>query len=231
MNTQSTQLMREIEDEYCRKSGLQQRSHYKIFYCQVRPAPILCLGINPGGAPEKISSDGTLQDGSVKASASSGYFENDEHDVLDCDWKENKGLRELMYPLVSNDPVRFRAEVVKTNLAFRRSARKTDIDIEAAYEEASSCLSRIIQHVSPKIVFLTGVPLATFLDRFAGEHRPLAPVERDPAVKQVVFAASRATLRATSAETVVVQVAHASQFSWTYSRYKVAQRAQSFAEA
>lgn len=222
--------MREIEEEFRHRSGLLHRSHYKIFYCKVFPAPILTLGINPGGTPDKTSLDGTLQEGGLRASASAGYFENDEHDVLDCDWKENVGLRELIYPLVGRDPARFRAEVVKTNLAFRRSKRKSDIDIEAAFDEAESFLAQIIRRVKPRLVLLTGVPIATFLNRYAITHRQLSPAERDPGVKQIVFAAAKASLRSAANDAVVVQVAHASQFAWTYGRYNVAERALEYVE-
>lgn len=224
MNTSHTEFMRTIEENFRNTSGLTSRATYKIFYGQVRPAPILTLGINPGGSPAETSADGTHQLDGKKASASASYFEQDENDVLDCEWKENAGLRTLLYPLVSNSQTRFRAEIVKSNLAFRRSAKKKDIDIEAAFAEAAPYVTRIIERVSPRLIVLTGVPIQTFVDRFATTIRALAPVERDPGVKQVVFAASRVTLRSSQKDATVVQVAHASQFSWTYAKYKVAER-------
>ena len=231
MSTSHTEFMRALEEDFRSTSGLFNRAAYKLFYGQVRPAPILTLGINPGGSPAEISADGTRQLNGAKASASASYFEKDENDVLDCEWKENTGLRALLYPLVSNSQDRFRAEIVKSNLAFRRSAKKKDIDIEAAFAEAARYVTRIIERVSPRLVVLTGVPIQTFVDRFASTIRVLAPAERDPGVKQVVFAASRVTLKASGKEATVVQVAHASQFSWIYAKYKVAERALALAEA
>jgi hypothetical protein len=106
MSDPSTQFMYELEESFREASGLQNRSGYKIFYGRVHPAPILTLGINPGGSPNETSADGTMQAGGAKASASASYFENDEHDVLDCEWKENGGIRKLLMPLVGGDPNR-----------------------------------------------------------------------------------------------------------------------------
>lgn len=216
--------MRQLEQAFCQAASLSTRSEYKIFYGQVHAAPILTLGINPGGSPTDISPDGTLQPGSTKAAASANFYENDEHDVLDCEWRENFGLRQLLFPLVGNDPARFRAEIVKTNLAFRRSARKADIDIDAATLEAAPYLQRIIEVVSPRLVVLTGVPIEAFTQRFAKKVSILVAPERDPGVRQVVFAAARVSLLLPEEAAVVVQVAHASQFAWTYSKYKIAER-------
>ena len=227
----ATAFMAELESEFKRASGLEDRSKFKIYYCAVNPAPVVTLGINPGGAPEKTSADGTRQADGTIASASSGYFENGEHDILDCDWKENYGLRDLLLPLVGHDRDRFRKEIVKTNMAFRRSAKKSDIDIEAAISQAAPFLSQILQRVSPRIIVLTGVSIKDFLDRFASSHVLLAPAQKDPGVKQTVFAPAKAKLRATGNEATVVQVAHASQFAWTYSRYNVSARILELAEA
>ena len=231
MNNSHVTFMRSLEEDYRATAGLSERATYKIFYGLVRPAPILTLGINPGGSPTETSPDGTLNMDGGKASASSSYFENDENDILDCEWKENTGLRKLLYPMVENDPILFRAEIVKSNLAFRRSAKKKDLDMDAAIDEAAPYVARILERVSPKLIVLTGVSLDKFVSRHAVSEHPLAPIERDPGVKQVVFAASRVKLRRPERAATVVQVAHASQFSWTYDKYNVAERALGLIEA
>jgi hypothetical protein len=63
------------------------------------------------------------------------------------------------------------------------------------------------------------------MDRFANLETVLAQEERDARIGHVVFAAVKASLRVTGSGAVVVQVDHASQFSWTYDRYNVSQRA------
>jgi len=61
--------------EYRQLSGLSDPLLYKIFYSRIDPAPLLVLGINPGGAPDHPE---------AIISASDGYFENREHDYVDC---------------------------------------------------------------------------------------------------------------------------------------------------
>lgn len=224
MDTPYTSFMRDLETRFKRATGLQDRAHYKIFYCQVRPAPILTLGINPGGDPLRTNSNGRTQKDGTIAAASASFYENDEHDVLDCQWRENSGLLTVLTPLVGGEPTAIRANVVKTNMAFHRSAKIKDIDIDAATNQAAPFLAEILNVVRPATVLLTGVSIDEFTNRFASHSTVLAAPERDPDVRQVVFAASRAILRPTGAETLVVQVAHASQFGWTYARYRVASR-------
>ena len=143
--------------------GLKNRSEDKIFYWQVFPAPILTLGLNPGGTPEGTSEDGTRQKDGSPASSSASYFEHMENDVLDCDWQENNGLRKLLLPLVGEDRDRFGGEIVKTNIAFRRSRAVRDIDLRAAEQEAIPFIERIIARVSPRLIVHTGVGLYRFL--------------------------------------------------------------------
>ncbi len=231
MTDSTLTFMRDIEDAFRSATGLANRSMYKIFYGPVRHAPILTLGINPGGSPAETSADGTVQAGSLKSSASASYFENGEHDVLDCEWKENTGLRKLLMPFVESDEARFREEIVKTNLAFRRSSKKADIDMGSAIAESMPFLQRIIERISPELILLTGVTMPDFTDRFATDVQSVTPTERDPGVKQVVFSVVRAVVRNLEHQTLIVQVAHASQFSWTYERYDVAQRTLQLLEA
>src|SRR5450631_172673 len=132
IDTPLTPFMRDLEARFMQASGFADRSAYKIFYCQVRQAPILTLGINPGGSPANTNPDGRKHRDGIVAAASASFFERDEHDIIDCEWRENTGLRRVLTPLVGGELSRIRSEVVKTNLAFHRSAKKTDINIEAA---------------------------------------------------------------------------------------------------
>lgn len=214
-------FMRQLEDDYRKASGLQTRRHYKIFYGQVFPAPILTLGINPGGDPEGTSDDGMRQKNGSPASASASFFEELENDVLDCEWRENTGLRKLLLPLVGRDYDRFRREVVKTNVAFRRSTSSADINMAAAAVEAAPFLDRIITRVRPRVILLTGGTKNRFLRRHAAESVSIARSDRLANAPSFVFSAERARLTADNLETIVVQVAHASRFAWTYDRHHV----------
>jgi hypothetical protein len=189
------------------------------------------LGINPGGSPSQTSIDGTKDESGSLASASASYFERGEHDLLDCNYRENAGLRALLLPLVGNDPARLRREAVRTNMAFRRTASVKELDRSRAYAEAKPYLLRIIHRVAPTVVLLTGVPIETFNSLYASRTQVVSPEERDPGVKQVVFSAVRSAIPGIQHPVLVIQVAHASQFSWTYAKYRVSERVLELANA
>jgi hypothetical protein len=218
------EFMGHLERGYRAASGLTSRSSYKIFYGLVRSAPLLVLGINPGGDPAATSSDGLRHVDGRLASASATFHEGNECDLLDCRWRGNDGLKKLLVPLLNGVESSIRTEVVQTNMAFRRSARRTDIDIAKAMDEARPFLREIVARVQPHLVILAGPALDKFLTWYTTSSVLIEPEQRDPKVGHIVFAAARAKLLGASAESVVVQVAHASQFSWTYERYQVANR-------
>lgn len=219
-------FMQDLEQRYQAASGLHDRAFYKIFYGPVRPAPVLLLGINPGGDPAEVAEGALNRKDGQDSAASAAFYEQDECDLLDCNWPENTGLKKLLVPLFGGDESRIRAEVVKTNLAFRRSKKKTGIDFERAKQEAAPFLSEIIARVQPRLVLLTSLDVASFIDSFGSVVEPVVAQERDPKVGQIVFEAARTTLRGTPSEALVVRVAHASQFAWTYARYDVIRRIQ-----
>jgi hypothetical protein len=223
MDTPFTPFMRDLELRFKAATGFSDRAHYKIYYCQVREAPILTLGYNPGGAPSNTHPDGRTHKDGIVAAASASYYERDEHDILDCEWRENPGLRSLLAPLVGSLSA-IRQKVVKTNMAFHRSAKKKDIDMDRAMDATAPFLSEVIKKVRPKLVLLTGPSISAFTDRFGSRVALLAPEERDPSVKQVIFSARTALLRSTGEQATVIQVAHASQFGWTYERHKIPDR-------
>ncbi len=223
MTQKDVGFMRDLEARYRAASGLADRSQYRIFYGPVRPAEMLVLGINPGGDPADVMPDGVgSRSGGKPHAASAGYHENDESDVLDCDWPENRGLLKLLLPLADGDRERLRACMVKTNVAFRRSSKAHMIDLPSAKSEAAPFLAEIIDRVRPHLVLLAGVKLEDFTGRFCNKVQMIGEVMRDPGVKQTVFRPARVELRANGTEALAVQLAHASQFGWTYERYEVA---------
>ena len=224
MSSENIDFMRDLEGRYKFATQLPDRSSYKIFYGLIHPAKILTLGINPGGSIQNTNSDGrTHKDGKV-AAASGSYFENGEHDILDCNWPENPGLRRLLTPLVGGEAALIRSQVVKTNLAFRRSPKASDIDQNAAINESAPFLTEIIDFVRPELILLTGSSLSVFRSHFSERTTIIAPPKKDEKTKHIVFAASRIWLRRPNINVLVVQVDHASQFSWTYERYGVSDK-------
>jgi hypothetical protein len=226
VNKPLIQLMQDLESRYRIATGLVDRSQYKIFYGPLRPAEILVLGINPGGDPSEIPPGG------AGTGASSSYYENDEHDLLDCEWPENTGLRKLLAPLVGGNLQEIRHRVVKTNMAFRRSlsTKSKHINIGSAKAEAVPFLDEITNIVRPKLILLTGVDLPDFAERYSRRSHILVQPIRAEDIQHTVFAAARLTLRRVDREVLVVQVDHASQFSWTYDRYDVVNRIRTLRE-
>ena len=220
MPSESTQ-MQALEADYQQASGLANRASYKIFYGPMRQAPCLVLGLNPGGDPEQTSADGTRGAKNSVASSSGAWFEQDEHDLLDCQWPENTGLKRLLLPLLGGDEKRIRREVIKTNLAFRRSRTARDINIDRAIEEARPFVDRILSIVDPKLIILAGVSLSRFLKHHVQSSKPAAALLRDASIGHVVFDAAWVTFGADLSPRLVAQVGHASQFSWTYAKHDI----------
>ena len=172
--------MKDIENRYRSVSGLKDRSQYKIFYCPVRPAEILILGINPGGDPNKTCRDGMHRCGNDKsmASSSSSFFENNEHDMLDCSWKENI-TKELVLPLINNDKECFRRQVVKSNMIFRRSQGVDKIKYHhngmtesQAYNESRIFVEEIFDIVKPHLIILEGSIFYQFMRAIGSSRAP-----------------------------------------------------------
>src|ERR1700688_3921658 len=186
--------MQDLESRYRSASGLVDRSQYKIFYGPLHRAEILVLGINPGGEPSDMLPDGVHhKDGVGIGAASASYYENGENDLLDCSWRENNVLK-LLIPLVGGDRESVRAQVIKANMAFRRSSKVTKIDIKHAKAEAVPFLREIIEVATPKLVLLTGVKIEDFCSRYCEAWTPIGDPVIDEQVKQTVFAAARMTL-------------------------------------
>jgi hypothetical protein len=224
MTEQDVQFMSNLEARYRAATGLKDRSQYKIFYGLVRPAPMLVLGINPAGESAEVMPDGMQSRTPGKRhAASAAFYEHDESDLLDCTWKENAVLN-LLVPLAGGEREAVRSQVVKTNIAFRRAKKVDRSLIESWKAEAAPFLAEIVARVVPRLVLLTGVKLEDFTPRFCERAVTVGETLRDPGVKQTVFRAARVALRATGTPALVVQVAHASQFSWTYGKYEVAEK-------
>ena len=223
-------LMREIESGYRKVSGLRNRSQYKIFYTPIQTAPVLALGINPAGEPAEIMPDGMRDrlNPNTRHAASAKYYENGESDLVDCNWRENR-ITELLEDILSCNREGLRQRVVKTNLAFRRAPRGAikklhGMSMAQAMDEAIPFLTKIIKAARPKLIVLGGVKMDDFTSRYCRHVDVMAEPEREPDVRQIVYYPALVRLQSGGSKVLAVQVAHASQFGWTYRRYDVARR-------
>lgn len=169
--------MRDIERRFQQASDLHCLNEFAIFYSRIDPAPLLVLGLNPGGSP----ADSDLQ------AASRTFFEDFEHDYVDCSYPIQKVMLPfLMYVLnATREQIR---HVPKSNLAFRRSPCENDfrtlhgMTMNAGMEEARPFVCEIIQHVRPRMILLEAMRPERFARLYSvGNQRDFI---RDPILAQ-----------------------------------------------
>ncbi len=222
-----TKMMEEMEMQYREQSCLKDRSDYAMYYTRIWPAPILILGINPGGCPSNYYPDGVRlkNDPKTRGAASAGYYEKGEHSMLDCCWPENE-IVDLLAKILG-DRKKIRRKVVKTNLAFRRSPN-TDLfkkinqmTLNEGYKEAAPFIRKIGEIVQPKLVILEGSILTEF-------KRTMNVVDSKKISKSIktchrgkridLYYAERVTIPNISKKVVIVKLAHPSYHGREYGK-------------
>lgn len=214
------EFMRTTETEFKEKTGFIDRSRYKIFYSPVWKAKMLVLGINPGGNCNDVASDGVRDNkGRSPHSSSASYFEKGEHDLIDCSYREQKGLLKLLIPIFGSEE-NVRRNVVKTNMAFARSPNVGSLAIDHAIDEATPFLRRILTRTAPELILLAGVRLDEFWKRHCDKDWFFQIHPRSVEYKQTII--ESASVRLFGGHTcIAVAVAHASQWSGIYKRHNV----------
>lgn len=150
------EFMRELDARFQDAAKLTERKHYSVFYSQVRPSALLILGFNPGGNPE------TWVESQL---ASRFFYENGEHEYVDCDYKIAVAMREYLKAVLGLEDVEAIRSIPKSNLIFRRSTGQGSLGIgaSAALLESQPFLEGIIRAVSPTHILFEGT---TTLDKF-----------------------------------------------------------------
>src|SRR5713226_10424021 len=90
----------------------QSDAFFKIFYSDIRPAPIAIVGLNPGGDPLR-----------PPHFAASRFYENNEHDYVDCSYRIAGRMRDFLLRsgiAPALDDIR---AIPKLNVIFHRSPR------------------------------------------------------------------------------------------------------------
>ena len=205
-------VMKDIDRRYREKSGLNDRCFYSIFYSRIDPAPLLVLGINPGGNPSKWTSDKL---------ASQSFYENFEHEYVDCRY----AIQEPMLPFlidVTGVDIDGVQHIPKSNLVFRRSNGMDELhkfhgmEFPDARREAHEFVQEIIQYVSPRAILLEGISnLEPFTRGFCiGNGQPLAEEIRTDFKGSLVrcFVARAMQVKCLGRTLSVVAVGHPSAF-------------------
>lgn len=142
--------MARLDQEYRSATGLNERRHYSIFYSQIDPSPVLILGFNPGGNPDTWDES---------ALASTSFYENGEHEYVDCHYPIAVSMRQFLKDIGlinSDEEIR---PIPKTNIVFRRSRSMDGLKISdtQAIEEAKPVLDQIIKRVAPTTIIFEGI--------------------------------------------------------------------------
>lgn len=207
------ELMKELDADYRQRSGLRERRFYSIFYSRIPPAPLMILGINPGGNPETSSLPADTDE----------FCSSWRHDYVD----ERYSIQAVMQPLLKrvlgiDDEILRR--IPKTNMVFRRSegvskfeAQQGGMTMWQALNESAPFLERIIRRVSPRAIIFEGHnALAMFNDAFG--VRPLAPSLVEPVTTAngrfpaLVYAVHEVETSLLSHSILAFSLAHPSKF-------------------
>ena len=155
----STEFMQRLDQEFRSATGLSERRHYSIFYSQVNPSSLLILGFNPGGNPDTWDES---------ALASPAFYENGEHEYVDCHYPIAVSMRQFLKDV---DLIRSDEElrsIPKTNIVFRRSRSMDGLKISdaQAIKEAKPVLDQIIDRVAPTTIICEGISTQKHFEKY-----------------------------------------------------------------
>jgi len=142
--------MKRLNRQYMEASGLVERRFYSIFYSQVIPSRLLIIGFNPGGNPDTWDES---------ALASRSFYENGEHEYVDCHYPIAVAMRKFLMDVAVISSENQLRNIPKTNLIFRRSRSMDGLRFSErdVILEAKPILDQIIERVSPDVVICEGV--------------------------------------------------------------------------
>lgn len=203
--------MQSIDKRYRAASGLQARRDYSIFYSQILPCRVLVLGWNPGGNPQTWSESEL---------ASTSFFENGEHEYVDCHYPLAVVMRTFLIKALALRSAEDIRTIPKTNLIFRRSRGQDSLAVsdEKAFSEARPFVEEIIQQVQPTTIILEGTKtLGAFAAKYCETVEPCA--DGDPIttpngrVPASIYQLSNATIRCLGRPAQLLGLGHPSRYA------------------
>lgn len=210
-NMSDVNFMKEIDAEYCMKTGLSKRRFYSIFYSKIVESPIMIIGYNPGGNPENWDESQL---------ASTSFYENGEHEYVDCHYPLAVGTRDFIkraMKLESFEPIR---KIPKINLIFRRSSSQDTLKMspKALLNEAQEFVERIIIKVNPKVIIVEG---KTTLDKLNSNYCSNVKESFDGAsvytpngkYKALIYRADKSFMNCLNREVTLIGVGHPSKYA------------------
>lgn len=144
MTDKSADYMADLEQRYCKATGLHSRDDYSIFYGPLRPSRLMMLNANPGGSPTNYEVVNVL-DG--------------EHEYVegrDSGPTTRNGAEILAALAGTSAPDAIRRFQV-FNRFFRRSRTSPSASLVESYmQEAAPFLAELIAYVRPEAMLFGG---------------------------------------------------------------------------
>ena len=203
--------MSRLDHQYREATGLVERRFYSIFYSQVDPSPLLIIGFNPGGDPDSWDES---------ALASRSFYENGEHEYVDCHYPIAVAMREFLLKIGSINSEDLLRRIPKTNLIFRRSRSMDGLRLSErdAILEAKPMLDQIIERVVPRVVICEGV---STLQHFEKHYCESIEEEIDGVSvstpngqhKARIYKADKAVLSSIQQPVTILGIGHPSKYS------------------
>jgi len=223
------ELMEKIDTAYRASTGLEDRRHYSIFYSQILPSDILIIGFNPGGDPG-ASDESKL--------ASTSFYENGEHEYVDCDYALAMAMRGFLINTGVAASVEDIRSIPKINLIFRRSSIMNQLPLSAreALAESKPFVEQILQAVKPRVIVFEGLSTMEkfeslycsngFPEMYTGEV--YTPNGR---AKARIYRAGTGTVDCLNKECVLVGIGHPSKYGRRAEWSQVEEKARSLFDA
>jgi hypothetical protein len=225
---EATKFMQELDERFRAASGLKERRYYSIFYSSIQRSPLLILGWNPGGNPENWD-EAQL--------ASRTFYENGEHEYVDCHYKLAVAMRGLLMSVLGMSNAEEIRSIPKSNLIYRRSTGQGTLPLNerAALDECRPFVEEVLLRVSPSHILLEGM---TTLEAFesiycrevAKELDGASIVTPNGARQARIYRADSAHVRCLGKLVTLIGLGHPSKFSSRREWAEVIRRTRSMLE-
>lgn len=162
MNSESYDLMCDIDERYRAASGLKSRAFYSIFYGPLRPCPLLVINANPGGTPTNFRIVDVL---------------SGEHEYIEgrLSGPTTKNGAEILQTIVGSSDIR---SIQVLNRFFRRSPTQPMPGLQKQYAlEARPFLAELIEFIQPEALLFGGnAGVLKFTEAHSGQVKAAEPI-------------------------------------------------------
>jgi hypothetical protein len=170
------ELMRNIEQRFRTKTGIQSRDFYSIFYGPLKPSKFLMINANPGGTPENYKIVDVLAG---------------EHEYIEgrnSGPTTRNGAEILQFIAATDDSEAIRGVQV-LNRFFRRSPMRPDSATESKYvAEAKPYLQELINYIQPEAILFGGdASVAAFAKAHGGTVNGRTPIMGPNGSREAVY--------------------------------------------